>query len=66
MTKYKDLPDREIVGKFDKEQSAYKRYGEKEVTYDDEFLKNNLPMADLVAKIYRFGKDITEKEYLAK
>ena len=65
MTKYKDLPDRKVAGRFN-EENAYKRYGQEEVVYDDDTLKNNIPLADLIARIYSDGEDITKEEYLSK
>ncbi len=66
MTKYKDLPEKRIVGRFAKEGDAYKKYGQEEIKIEGDMLKNNIPLADLIAKLYRFGDNITKEEYLSK
>jgi len=66
MTDYKDLKSKETAGRFEEKanfaKSFIKPYGEKEYPADtttDQGL-------DMAADIYRFGDDITKREYSTK
>ncbi len=66
MTKYKDLVENKTAGRFSPDEEAIKRYGQKERIIEKGEKAKNTPLADFIAKIYRFGEDITKEEYLSK